>query len=231
MNDSDKILKRDNLLIYRNRPAKIVSLILIASGIILFIVMISFNEWIFDHYVLPQIITALMMGTNIALAVWVYKISKRKNQFDVSFLFLTLCMGPLFLLIVSNLDYCFKHRDIKRIVKKYREEFQEKSEQVSGDKSALILEYLKKIEDRLMQERIAEYEKLSTISAATNIPQLNKYINQKINSINALIGESPINEKPDWNPEWNESDEVCPACGARLKESDKFCAGCGLKVS
>ena len=227
----DKRLHRDNLLIYKNKPAIIFSLILMVPGLILFILMATHDEWILDTKIVPQLLLILMFAVNIMIAVWVKKISKIKNQFDVSFLFLSLLLGPIFLLIIGNLDYCFKNPAIKRIIYHYRQEFNERSAGTSSDKSELAKEYLNKIETRLLVERIAEYEKLSTISAATRIPQLNKYILRKIDSIDILTYGSSKPELQEWNSTWSENENVCPACGTKLSETDKFCTGCGLKIS
>ena len=167
----------------------------------------------------------------ISITIWTVLIARRKNQLPVLWLFISFYIGPIALIIISLLDYRIKDKLIKKIVFDTRIDFLQKVKYSNFNKSELINEYEKIIIDKIKIE--LTNNKLETIKELIDQGVINPELDlsEKKEQIESYISnEYSEEESINWNPNWLEQENICPACGKELRPEQLVCIKCGLKV-
>lgn len=227
---------------HRNYKAAIYSIIIIALFFILNAVMIQ--EFIerksipaFYEVDLTQVLFIFLWFLSLISIVWTYNISKKTGRESGMWIILGLMTGPLALLIISFKDYKIRNFELAYIIKKTRLEYNQALKQAMQVKNnPESLQDLEQKYTQLLKERAVEIitkEKLGTLKELIDNGVINKDtdLNEKERLIK-IVELNKINDTDieEWNPDWAENDDLCPACGNSLDIYSNTCLNCGLKI-
>ena len=199
----------------------------------------SFNkqDQTFNESKYFEILFIILWFLTIVSIVWSYKIAKKTGHEPGTWIIIGLLIGPIGLLIISLKDYKIKNEELLEIIKKTRNEYQtELRKKRSNSKST---EYELKLEQRynkILIERtvkILTKEKIEIIKELVDRGIINKETDLKEKErIIKLTEQNKFkeNELSEWNPDWIDNENLCPACGTPIDSKSDYCLNCGLKL-
>lgn len=191
----------------------------------------------YNDFDIFQILITTLWFLIIISIVWSYKIAKQTGRETSTWIIIGLFTGPIGLLIISLKDYKIKNHEILSTIKKTRLEYKQELEKTI--KSENRQEYNREVEQKynqLLITRTAEIitkEKVETLKELIDNGVIDK--NTDLKEKERIIKFVELNKIEDseienWNPDWIENDNLCPACGNLLDMKSNNCLNCGLKI-
>jgi hypothetical protein len=235
-----------SILPYRNIPAAVYSLVLLAMliGLYIFVFTSFLNgagiiELQKETFIKTSVI--VLWVSIIGAIIWSYKIARRTGREPVLWVFIGWMFGPIGLLILSFKDYYLGDPDLKRIVMETRQEYKSKLKVelrtiydkalVKQRKIKLTNEYQGILHKRCAKELTAE--KIEVLKELVGRGIIDKDID--IEAKARVIAKAEAynmdgSDQIDWKKEWIEDESRCPACGTEIDEAANHCLNCGLKI-
>jgi hypothetical protein len=184
-----------------------------------------------------QVLIITLWFLVIISVVWSYRIAKQTGREPVIWILVGLVAGPIGLLIISLKDYNIKNAELLNTIKKTR--FEYKQELKETNNTEVSPEYLMELEQKyhhLLTERSVEIitkEKVVTLKELIDSGVIDK--NTDLKEKERILRFVELNKIKDseienWNPEWIEDDNICPACGNLLETKLNNCLNCGLRI-
>ena len=227
---------------HRNLKAAIYSIVVLTLYVFVYLLMI---ERLFTSSSLPtyndidifDVIIITLWFLIIISIVWTYKIAKQTGREPGLWIFIGFISGPIGLLIISLKDYKIKNTELLNAIKKTRLEYKQELKKTVNTK--INPEYLIELEKKyhhLLSERSVEIitkEKVVSLKELIDNGIIDK--NTDLKDKERIIGFVERNkiidsEIENWNPEWIEDDDLCPACGSPLDKRSNTCLNCGLRI-
>lgn len=223
-----------NLKPYRNLSATFYALF-----ILIFLISIIMFEYYFNNLNRSTVVSLfntfyIILWILILLSIiWTYKIAKRTGRNSGLWVFLGLIFGPIPLLFISLMDYKIDNPMILNIIYQIRKDYKNEINNKSGFESAQAIENKYNV---ILKEEVAKIftiEKVSALKELIDIGVIDNNVDIKDKErIIGIIEHNKLNDSEtiNWTQEWNNNENLCPACGQQIDKESTFCLNCGLRV-